>query len=76
LIHEHHLEFAEAARLLNRAGFYLGQRARYTEAEPLLQRALGILEKALGPDHPHTRMCRDNLDELRRRMRGGQEPPT
>ena len=26
---------------------------RYAEAEPLFKRALGIMEKALGPDHPH-----------------------
>ncbi len=32
----------EAARLLNQAGYYLDDRARYAEAEPLYQRALAI----------------------------------
>src|SRR5208337_978702 len=45
------LVFAEAVRLLNRAGYYLDGRARYAEAEPLFRRALEIREGALGPDH-------------------------
>jgi tetratricopeptide (TPR) repeat protein len=35
------------------AGVYYSQ-GRYEEAEPLIQRALAINEKALGPDHPVT----------------------
>ena len=34
------------------AFLYQSQR-RYAEAEPLYQRALAIVEKALGPEHPH-----------------------
>jgi hypothetical protein len=30
---------------------------RYGEAEPLIQRALAILEKRLGPDHPDIAHC-------------------
>ena len=51
----------EAARLLNRAGYYLHLRARYAEAEPLYRRALRIREAALGPDHPDTASCLHNL---------------
>ncbi len=64
LIHEQQLEFDEAARLLNQAGFYLRERARYPEAEPLYQRALAIREKASGPDHPQTAASLNNLAQL------------
>ena len=39
----------------------LKARARYAEAEPLYRRALAIREQALGPDHPHTANCLNNL---------------
>jgi tetratricopeptide (TPR) repeat protein len=53
-IERERLEFTEAARLLNLAGYYLVQRAQYSQAEPLHRRALVINERALGPEHPHT----------------------
>ena len=40
------------------------RQGKYAEAEPLLRRALEILEKALGEDHPNTIMARTNLDTL------------
>jgi tetratricopeptide (TPR) repeat protein len=46
-----------AQSLNNLAGLYDSQ-GKYAEAEPLYQRALAISEKALGPDHPHTRLVR------------------
>ena len=52
LIVEWGFEFAEAARLLKEAGFYLFQRSRYTEARPLCEQAVAIWERALGPEHP------------------------
>jgi tetratricopeptide (TPR) repeat protein len=52
LITEWDISSSEAARLLNRAGYYLNERAQYTEAEPLLQRALSIREQVLGANHP------------------------
>ena len=52
LIEAYGLESEEAARLLNQAGYYLRERARFSDAEPLYQRALAIREKALGPGHP------------------------
>jgi tetratricopeptide (TPR) repeat protein len=64
LIAEHHLIFAEAAYLLNQAGFYLCERARYQEAEPLLQRALLICEQQLGAEHPDTASSLNNLAGL------------
>ena len=60
------LVFAEAARLLNQAGYYLDGRARYAEAEPLYRRALAIREKALGPDHPDTATSLNDLAGLYR----------
>ena len=56
----------EAAQLLNRAGYYLDDRARYREAEPLYQRALAIREQQLGPEHPDTAQSLNNLAELYR----------
>ena len=52
----------EAAQLLNRAGSYLKDRARYAEAEPLCRRALAIYEQASGPDHPDTAYALNNLE--------------
>ena len=56
--------FPEAARLLNDAGLYLLERARYTHAEPLFERALAIYEKALGPEHPDVANSLNNLAGL------------
>ena len=56
----------KSARLSNRAGYYLYQRARYAEAEPLYQQALGSWEKALGPEHPSVATSLNNLAELYR----------
>jgi len=54
-------EFQAAARLLNQAGYYLEERARFSEAQPLLQRAVSIKEKTLGPDHPSVATSLNNL---------------
>ena len=56
-------EIKEAARLLNQAGYYLHERARYTEAEPLYVRSLGISEKVLGPEHPSVAVVLRNMTE-------------
>jgi tetratricopeptide (TPR) repeat protein len=64
LIEAHGFESKEAARLLNQAGCYLHQRARFSEAKPLLQRALVIKEKTLGPDHPSVADSLNNLAAL------------
>jgi tetratricopeptide (TPR) repeat protein len=61
LINQWGFGFPEAARLLNKAGSYLHERGRYTEAEPLYQRALAIREKALGPEHPDVATSLNNL---------------
>ena len=37
---------------------------RYEEARPYLERALAIIEKQLGPDHPTTALSLKNLGEL------------
>jgi tetratricopeptide (TPR) repeat protein len=56
----------EAAYLLNAAGYYLHERGRYREAEPLHQRALAIYERQLGPEHPLTAQSLNNLALLYR----------
>ena len=48
-----------ATSLNNLAGLYRSQ-GKYADAEPLYQRALNILEEALGLKHPNTRTVREN----------------
>jgi len=47
LIEEGKMISSEIGRLLDQTGCYLRQRGRYSEAEPLLQRALAIYEQVL-----------------------------
>ncbi len=51
LIEHWDMTMPEAAQLLNDAGYYLRESAQYLQAEPLLQRALDIRERVLGPEH-------------------------
>ena len=53
-----------ATNLNNLVGLYSDQ-GKDAEAEPLFQRSLTIYEKALGPDHPHTKLVRFNLGAFR-----------
>src|ERR1019366_288372 len=64
LVDEYGLSSPEAAPILSRAGYYLKERARYTEAEPLIRRALAIDENTLGPDHPNVGIRLNNLAQL------------
>jgi tetratricopeptide (TPR) repeat protein len=52
LVQTNVFEFKEAARLLGQVSYYLDDRARFSDAEPLLQRALTIRERVQGPQHP------------------------
>jgi tetratricopeptide (TPR) repeat protein len=54
----------DAARVLNETGQYLDERGRYTEAEPLLERALAIRKRVLGPDHPDVARSLSSLAEV------------
>ncbi len=56
--------FAEGGHLLNEAAVYLYHHGRYTEAEPLYQRALAIRERAFGPDHLNIAISLNNLAKL------------
>jgi tetratricopeptide (TPR) repeat protein len=60
----HYLESVDAASVLSRTGWYLADRARYVEAQPLVWRSLEIREKALGPEHPDTAMSLNNLASI------------
>ena len=55
-----------ATNLDNRAAFYDAQ-GRYVEAELLHQRALAILERGLGPEHPDVAARLDILRRIRHR---------
>lgn len=64
LIEQWDMAFAEAARLLNKAGYFLYDQAQYSLAEPLFQRALAIREKVLGAEHRETATSLNNLGAL------------
>src|SRR5262249_44791518 len=64
LIDEYGFDFPEAALLMIQGGYYLNERARYEEAEPLYLRALAIYEKALGAEHPAVASSLNNLAAL------------
>jgi tetratricopeptide (TPR) repeat protein len=59
-----HIDSGTAGRLLIRTAYYLYERGRYAEAQPLYERALAICEKALGPDHPDVTTSLNNLAAL------------
>jgi len=50
--------------LLNRAARYFHGRAAYSQAAQLFRDALGIRERALGPEHPATAISLDHLARL------------
>ena len=54
------------AELLYRAAGYFHNRAAHSRARPLLERALAIYEKALGPEHRNTANSLNNLALLLR----------
>jgi tetratricopeptide (TPR) repeat protein len=65
-----------AARVLNQTGVYHLARAAFAEAAPLLERALAIREKALGPEHPETATSLHSLAGLYRDQgRPGEAAP-
>jgi tetratricopeptide (TPR) repeat protein len=57
----HGVETVETARMFFWAAAYLWYVADYAAAVPLHQRALGIREKTLGPDHPDTAQSLNGL---------------
>ena len=59
--HETNSEGEVTGRLAARTAFYLTGRARYAQAEPLSRRALDIIERVLGQDHPDTATSLNNL---------------
>ena len=59
-IEQEHMVKPEATLLLNQSGCYLSHRARYREAEPLLERALAIRERHAGSKHFSTATSLNN----------------
>jgi Flp pilus assembly protein TadD len=51
----------DEATALNQQVTQLYNQGRYSQATPLAQRALGLREKALGPDHPDVAQSLNNL---------------
>jgi hypothetical protein len=65
---------ADEAKGLNERGVSALKAGRYAEAAPLLERALAIFEKALGKDHPNTKVIAANLAELRKKLPASPKP--
>ncbi len=61
-----------ATSLNNLAGLYEAQ-GHYAQAEPLYQRALAIVEKALGPEHPDVAQSLENYAALLRQTARADE---
>jgi tetratricopeptide (TPR) repeat protein len=64
-LREHALE-PKATRMMNQLALWFSNRAEYTEAPPLYQRALAIREKVLGPEHPDVAESLNDLAVLYR----------
>ena len=64
LAEKYNLEFEEIYLLLNKVGYYLVDRGRYDESEPLYKRSLAIREKVLGAEHPDVATSLNNLAGL------------
>ena len=52
---------------LNNLGALYVTQGNYAEAEPLYRRALAIIEKALGPEHPNLATSLENYAALLRK---------
>jgi tetratricopeptide (TPR) repeat protein len=55
-----------AATLCNRLGYYLNMSGDLSGARPYFERALAVLERALGPEHPDTATSLNNMGYLLR----------
>ncbi len=61
---EYDLAFPEAADLLNKAARYLTDHAQYSQAEPLLKKALAIREQTVEVTHPDLARTLNDLGAL------------
>lgn len=52
------------ARRVNNLGLVLKELGDLPGAKAALERALQILQKSLGDDHPNIRLVRENIDSL------------
>ncbi|MEN8444671.1 MAG: tetratricopeptide repeat protein, partial [Cyanobacteria bacterium J06555_13] len=60
----HQIESETTALLLARTGYYLVERAQYSEAEPLYQDTLAMRKRLLGNEHPDVAQSLNNLAGL------------
>jgi tetratricopeptide (TPR) repeat protein len=54
----------DAARLMNQLGFWYLNRAQYSDAEPLMRRALAINKESFGAGHPQVARALNNLAQF------------
>jgi tetratricopeptide (TPR) repeat protein len=65
-IKQYEFELETDALLLSRTGYYLEERAQYSEAEPLYKKALELRQRLLGEEHPDVATSYNNLAGLYR----------
>jgi tetratricopeptide (TPR) repeat protein len=58
-LERYRIQLPEGAEVMQQTGWYLTERARYPEAEPLLEQAYAMSERVQGPEHLDT--ARDGL---------------
>ncbi|MBR8840667.1 MAG: tetratricopeptide repeat protein [Stigonema ocellatum SAG 48.90 = DSM 106950] len=63
-INQCQFELEKAALLFARTGYYLKERGRYSEAEPLYKKALELYQRLLGEEHPSVATSYNNLAKL------------
>jgi tetratricopeptide (TPR) repeat protein len=63
----------EVAKVLNNLAALYSLQHRYSEAEPLYQRALAIREETLGPDHPDLASTLNGYAQLLRKIKRKSE---
>ncbi len=59
--------FLSGPASLNNLALLYDTQGQYAQAEPLYLRALAILEKALGPEHPNVATSLENYADLLRK---------
>jgi Tfp pilus assembly protein PilF len=57
-------EHPDVATSLNNLAMLYKKLGKNSQAKPLYQRSLAILEKSLGEEHPSTKAVRNNLQKL------------
>ena len=62
----------DTASSYNNVSYNLFVQGRLAEAEPFLRKAVEVIERRVGPDHPRSKLYRANLEVLEQRLGSGR----